>query len=74
MSNPIDRRLWETKKARLHLQRESLHLMLASNIDWMQSTNDPETHHIHQEITELIQETASKYGMLLDRLQAQDGE
>jgi hypothetical protein len=74
MSNPIDRHLWAKKKERLHLQQESLRLMLASHMDWMQSTDDSATHHMHQEIAELIQETASKYGMLLDSLQAQDNE
>jgi tagatose-1,6-bisphosphate aldolase len=74
MSNPIDRHSSAKKKERLLLQRESLRLMLVSHMDWMQSTHDPETHHVHQKIADLLQEVASTYGMLLDSLQAQDRE
>lgn len=74
MSSLVDRHLSAKKKERLHLQREWLLLMLASHRNWMQSTIDSETQHIHQEIAELIQKAAYQDGMLLDRLQAQDNE
>jgi hypothetical protein len=74
MSNLVDRQVQATKKARLRLQRESLSLMLASHMDWMQSTIGSETHSIHQEIAELIRKAVSQYGMLLDTLQAPETE
>lgn len=74
MSNLVDRQVQATKKARLRLQRESLSLMLASHMDWMQSTIGSDAHPIHQDLAELIQKAVSQYGMLLDTLQAPETE
>lgn len=74
MSNLVDRQVQATKKARLRLQRESLSLMLASHVGWMQSTIGSDAHPIHQELAELIQKAVSQSGMLLDTLQASDTE
>ena len=71
MSFPYTPKLQDEKTESLQTQHEYLNLLRLRHQQWMNSADDPETEHIHQEIAELMEQVTSRYNHLLESLQAQ---
>jgi hypothetical protein len=71
MSFPYTPKLQDEKTESLQTQHEYLNLLRLRHLQWMNSADDPETEHIHQEIAELMEQVTGRYNRLLESLQAQ---
>ena len=71
MSFPYTPKVQDEKIESLQTQHEYLNLLRLRHQQWMNSADDSETEHIHQEIAELMEQVTSRYNRLLESLQAQ---
>lgn len=74
MSFPYTPKLQDEKTESLQTQHEYLNLLRLRHQQWMNSADDPETEHTHQEIAELIEQVTDRYNHLLDALEQQRDE
>jgi hypothetical protein len=73
MSFPYTPRLQDEKLESLQTQHEYLNLLRLRHLQWMSTSDDPETERIHLEIAAGIEEITARYNRLVDALQQEQG-
>jgi len=71
MSFPYTPDLKDEKIESLKTQYEYLNILRRRHLQWMTSTDDPETQRVHREIAERIENITDQYSRLLDALHQQ---
>ena len=71
MSFPYTPNLQDAKIESLERQYEYLNILRRRHLQWMTSTDGPETQRVHREIAERIEHITDQYSRLLDALHQQ---
>jgi hypothetical protein len=72
MSDMEARLLREMKIENIRAEQEYLRVLRNSHLQWMNSADDLEIHGMHADVVDLINQLEARFGIILERLQAQN--